>query len=145
MTRYTVQCGYAAYYCKPVTVDGDTLDEALDSAIETANSAPDWSSADVSSDTFIDAVAEGADLDLWDDDVRQLNIPARFAEKGEGPRIIVIVSGGVVQGVSIDGGYARVEVRDYDNADDPDAKTDTEGRRYALTDWSNVIPADKAG
>ena len=145
MTRYIVQCGYAAYYCKAVTVEGDTLDEALDGAIETANGAADWSSADVSSDTFIEAVAEGDGVDLWDDAIRQLTIPARFTEKGEGPRIIVMVSGGLVQSVSIDGGYARVEVRGYDDADDAHAKTDADGRRYTLADWSNVIPADKAG
>jgi|APThiThiocy_cv2_1041547.scaffolds.fasta_scaffold02075_10 hypothetical protein len=33
----------------------------------------------------------------------------------------------------------------YDNKDDPNAKTDAEGRHYALTDWSNVIPSPQRG
>jgi hypothetical protein len=145
MTAYTVQCSYAAYYGHDVTVEAETPDEALEKAIAEANVSPDWYSQDMSSDTFIDAAAHG-DVDLWADDTRQLTVPARFTEKGEGPRIIVIVSGGMVQGVSIDGGYARVEVRDYDNGkDDPSAKTDAEARRYARTDWSNVIPPPDSG
>jgi hypothetical protein len=143
MTTYTVQCAYAAYYGHDVTVEADTLDAALDKAIAAANESPAWYSQDVSGNSFIDAVAEG-DVDLWADDTRQMNVPARFTEKGEAARIIVIVSGGVVQGVSIDGGTARVEVRDYDNGkDDSKAKIDAEGRRYALTDWSNVIPSPR--
>jgi hypothetical protein len=145
MTTYTVQCSCAAYYGRDVVVDADALDVALEKAIAEANSSPDWYAQDVSGNTFIDAAAIG-DVDLWADNTRQLTVPARFTEKGEGPRVIVIVSGGVVQSVSIDGGYARVEVRDYDNGkDDPNAKTDADGRRYALSDWSNVIPSRDSG
>lgn len=139
--KFTVQCGYAAYYARTQTVEVDTLDAALDAAITEANAHDDWSSEDVCSNTFIDAVAEGDDVDLWSDAVRQLNIPARFTERGEGPRIIIIVKNKRVESVAIGGGYARVELRDYDRAqDDPDTQIDAEGRRYALTDWSNVIP-----
>lgn len=147
MTAYTVQCSYAAYHGHDVVIEADTLDAALDKAIAEANASPDWYAQDVCGDTFIDAVAQG-DVDLWAGDVpdHHLPIPARFTEKGEGPRVIVIVAGGVVQSVAIDGGYARVEVRDYDNGqDDAQAKTDAEGRRYALSDWSNVIPSPKGG
>ncbi len=144
MTIYTVQCGYAAYYFRTETVEAETQDEAMEKAIAAANDSPHWSSADVCGNTFVDAVAEGGDVDLWSDDVTQFAIPARLTERGEGPRIIVVVSGGVVQSVAIDGGYARIEVRDYDNGtdlSDPNIKTDADGRRYALTDWSNVIPS----
>jgi len=139
MTRFTVQCGYAAYYSRTQTVEADTLDEALDAAIAEANAHDDWVSEDVSGNTFIDAVAEGGDVDLWSDSVQQLSIPARFTERGEGPRIIIIVKSKRVESVAIGGGYARVEVRDYDCAD-PNSQTDADGRHYALTDWSNVIP-----
>ena len=140
MTRFTVQCGYAAYYSRTQTVEADTLDEALDAAIAEANAHDDWVSEDVSGNTFVDAVAEGDDIDLWSDAVRQLSIPARFTERGEGPRII-IVKNNRMESVAIGGGYARVEMRNYDRAqDDPNPQTDAEGRRYALTDWSNVIP-----
>lgn len=144
MTCYTVQCGYAAYYFRIETVEAETLDEALDKAIQAANESSLWASADVSGNTFVDAVAEGDDIDLWGDDTTQLSIPARFTENGEGARVIVIVSGGQVQNVSIDCGYARVEVRDYDaegtDPNNPDIRTDAEGRRYVLSDWSNLIP-----
>jgi len=141
MTKFTVQCGYAAYYSRTQTVEADTLDEALDAAITDANAHDDWVSEDVSSSTFIDAVAEGDDVDLWSDNVRQLGIPARFTERGEGPRVIIIVKNNRVESVAIGGGYARVELRDYDHGkDNSQAQTDAEGRRYALTDWSNVIP-----
>ncbi len=141
MKTFTVQCSYAAYHFHTATVDAETPDAAMVNAIAKANASSAWSSGDVSGNTFIDAIAEGDDVDLWLDDVTQLAVPARLTERGEGPRVIVIVSGGVVQGVAIDGGYARVEVRDYDNGkDDPKAEIDGEGRRYALTDWSNVIP-----
>jgi hypothetical protein len=139
MTKFTVQCGYAAYYSRTQTVEADTLDEALDAAIAEANAHDDWVSEDVSSNTFIEAIAEGDDVDLWSDAARQLSIPARFTERGEGPRIIIILKNHRVESVAISGGYARVELRDYDRAD-PNAQTDAEGRRYALTDWSNVIP-----
>jgi hypothetical protein len=147
MTTYTVQLSYAAYYGHDAVVEANTLSEALDKAIAKANESLDWYSQDVCGNTFIDAASEG-DVDLWAEDARQLSVPARFTEKGEGPRVIVIVAGGVVQGVSIDGGYARVEVRAYDisaGASDPTIRTDAEGRRYAFSDWSNVIPPSDGG
>ncbi|MBU6299284.1 MAG: hypothetical protein KGJ79_11690 [Alphaproteobacteria bacterium] len=145
MTRYTVQLGYAAYYAHTEVVDADTLDEALTKAVEQANASSEWESLDDCGSTFVDAVAVGDDVDLWSDAVTQLPIPAALTERGEGPRVIVIVSGGVVQNVASDCGYARVEVRDYDtdgaDLNDPNIRIDAEGRRYTLSDWSNVIPA----
>lgn len=146
MKTFTVQCCFAAYDGNTVVVEAETLDEALEKAIAQANASSDWESLDVSGETFIDAVAEGDDVDLWSDAAFQLAVPTPFTENGEGPRVIVIVSGGIVQNVAIDGGYARVEVRDYDNCkDDSEAKIDAEGRRYALSDWSNVIPPPLGG
>ncbi len=149
MTRYTVQCGYAAYFERTETVEAATLDDALEQAIAEANAHSDWASADVCDNTFIAAVAEGEDIELWGDGAKQLPVPARFTEGGEGPRVTVILrssrrtAGGAVESVSIQNGTARVEVRDYDRPDraDADLRTDPEGRRYAFTDWSNVIPS----
>lgn len=144
MTHFTVQCGYAAYYFRTETVEAGTLEDALDKAIAKANGNSNWSSADVCGNTFVDAAAEGGDVDLWSDDIAQRTIPARFTEQGEGPRVIVIVKDGAVESVSIQQGFARVEVRDYDvdgsSPGDPDIRTDAEGRRYAFTDWSNTFP-----
>ena len=41
MTRkFTIQCAYNAHYANTVTVEADSLDEALEKAIETANEDP---------------------------------------------------------------------------------------------------------
>ena len=61
MTYYTVCCGYASHYRNTVTVEADTLDEALEKAIEQAGDDPHWKSVDQASQTFVDAVAEGED------------------------------------------------------------------------------------
>ena len=42
MTHYTVCCGYASHYYNTVTVEADTLDEALEKAIEQAGDDPHW-------------------------------------------------------------------------------------------------------
>ena len=147
MTRYTVQCSYAAYYTNTVTVDADTLEDACLRAITQANNDPLWSSGDVPSNTFIDAIAEGDDIDLWDDTVRQLPVPAAYSEQGEGPQIIITVSGGMVRNVAVSGGPARVAIHDYDltGADHSDIQTDAQGGPYALRLWSDEIPPQIRG
>ena len=89
--------------------------------------------SDYSGTTFIEAAAEGEDVDLWmDERVHQLRSP-RFTEDGEGPHIIVTVSGGLVQDVEDTDGPARVDVHDYDRGartSDPDIQIDAEGKRY---------------
>ena len=141
MTHYTVQCGFAAYYTTTVTVEAEKLDLALEKALAEANQSSSWSSTDYSGLAFIEAVAEGEDADLWmDEQVHQLPIPSRFTESGDGPSIIVTVSGGVVQDVEVKDGPARVHVHDYDVGDaapgDPDIQIDAEGEPYAMADWS---------
>ena len=44
MTHYTVCCGYASHYHNTVTLEADTLDEALEKAIEQAGDDPHWKS-----------------------------------------------------------------------------------------------------
>jgi hypothetical protein len=145
MTTYTVQLGFAAYYFRTESGEVETLEQALDKSIEKANETDAWSSTDVCGNTFVDAVAEGDDVDLWNGEIKQLPIPSRFTEAGDGPRVTVTVSGGVVQDVEIRHGTVRVEVRDYDvDEDDRNTVTDDKGDRYALGDWSNVIPTAEA-
>ena len=59
MTHYTVCCGYASHYHNTVTLEADTLDEALEKAIEQAGDDPHWKSADYCGPTFVEALAEG--------------------------------------------------------------------------------------
>ena len=105
---WTVQVGYNAHHCNTVTVEADTLEEALETAVETANEdAAGWRSTDHCSNSFVDAVCEGADADPWDRDAT-LPVPARFSEHGEPP--VVTLAGPVPPGaVRVAGG--RVTVR----------------------------------
>ena len=144
MKLWTVQCSFASYDAKTVVVEAETIEQALDRAIVTANEGDGWSSLDVCGDTFVDAVAQGDDVDPWKDFASSLPVPARFTERGEPPLVTVTVSGGVVQDVCIEGGKARVHIRDYDtdgaDPSDPNIQTDEAGDRYALADWSNELP-----
>ena len=64
--HFTIQCSYSSHHANTVTVEADTLEEALEKAIEAANQNPDgWRSTDHVTDSFIDAVCEGADRDPW--------------------------------------------------------------------------------
>lgn len=143
MTAWTVQCGYAAYYANIVTVEADTLDDALDKAIQMANDDTSWKSLDHCGPTFVDAVIEGADADLWRDHVSAIPVLERFTERSAVvPVITVIVVGGVVQDVTFENGQARVIVCDYDTegADPAELDTDGNGHRYVRGDWSTEIP-----
>ena len=83
MTHYTVCCGYASHYRNTVTVEADTLDEALAKAIEQVGDDPHWKSADCCVPTFVDAIAEGEDADPWGDTA--ISIPDPFTHNGEPP------------------------------------------------------------
>ena len=67
MTYFTVCCGYASHYHNIVTVDADSLNEALEKAIEQAGDDPHWKSVDQASQIFVEALAEGEDADPWGD------------------------------------------------------------------------------
>ena len=104
---WTVQVGYNAHHCNTVTVEAGTLEEALEKAVSAANEdAAGWRSTDHCSDSFCDAVSEGAGVDPWGKGT--LPVPARFSEHGEPP--VVTLSGSVPPGaVRVSGG--RVTVR----------------------------------
>ena len=90
--HFTVQAGYSSHHANTVTVEADTLEEALEKALEAANEDPDgWRSTDHVSDTVIDAVCEGADCDPWGEGA--LPVPDRFTERGEPP--VVTLTGPV--------------------------------------------------
>lgn len=146
MTHYTVQCGYAAYYTNTVTVEADSLAEAMEKAVAKADQSPSWSSTDYSGPTFVEAVSEGDDVDLWMNEcVQHLPVPSRFTEDRGGPRILVTVSGGVVQHVEIKDATALVEVHDYDTkgtSEAGDIQCDPDGTPYFVGIWTNRIEGD---
>ena len=144
MKTWTVQCTYAAYYSNTVVVQAPTLEAALETAIEQANSDVGWRPLDDCGPTFVDAVAEGDVWDPWDGLQSSLPIPARFTEPGDPPIVTVIVAGGAVQRVRVEHGKVRVEVRDYDldgaDPNDPAIQTDEDGARYARSLWTEFPP-----
>ena len=104
----TVQCGYSTHFANTVTVEAETLEEALDKAIETANADDAWRSTGHCSDTFVDAVCEGADADPRDPDAAW-PIPDRFTERGEPPVITLTDPGRPDGGIAVSG--VRVLIR----------------------------------
>ena len=84
MTWYTVQASYPTWYANTVSVEADTLEEALEKAIEAANQDPNWKSLDHCGPSFVDACSMGRDEDPWDKN-KSLPVPARFTERGEPP------------------------------------------------------------
>ena len=118
---WTVQAGYAAWYANTVTVEADTLDEALEKAIEATNEdSAGWKVLDHCGETFVQAVSEGADADPWGEG--SLPVPGRFSEHGEPPVVTltgpvppgaVRVSGGkVMLRFETDAGTIAAEMRD---------------------------------
>ena len=106
--HFTIQCSYSSHHANTVTVEADTLEEALEKALEAANEDPDgWRSTDHVSDTVIDAVCEGADCDPWGEGA--LPVPDRFTERGEPP--VVTLTGPVPPGaVEVSGGRVLVRI-----------------------------------
>ena len=107
MKNWTVQCGYAGYFANTVAVEAETLEAALEKAVETANDDADgWRSLDHCGPTFVQAAAEGIDADPWDDAASALPIPDRFSEGEEPP--LVTLTGGSTGAVEVTDGRARL-------------------------------------
>ena len=105
MTHYTVCCGYASHYHNTVTVEADSLDEALEKAIELAGDDPHWKSVDQASQTFVEALAEGMDADPWGDTA--IPVPDLFSEKGE-PPVVTLTALRPPGGIEVSGGTVRI-------------------------------------
>ena len=110
MTWYTVQASYPGYFANTVTVEADTLDEALEKAIAVANDDPNWKSLDHCGSSFVDACCIGRDEDPWDDD-KSLPIPDRFTERGE-PPVVTLTGPRPPGGVDVTGGTVRIRFVD---------------------------------
>ena len=110
MTHYTVCCGYASHYHNTVTVEADTLDKALEKAIEQAGDDLHWKSVDQASQTFVEALAEGMDADPWGDTA--IPIPDRFTEKGE-PPVVTLTGLRPPGGIEVAGGTVRIRIIEH--------------------------------
>ena len=110
MTWYTVQCGYAGYFANTVSIEADTLEEALEKAVEAANRDPNWKSVDHCGPTFIDTCCMGRDEDPWDRD-KSLPVLARFTERGE-PPVVTLTGPRPPGGVEVTGGTVSIRFAD---------------------------------
>ena len=110
MTAYTVQCGFNACHANTVTVEADTLDEALEKAIEKANDDPGWKPLDDCGPTHVHACCEGEDADPWDRKTT-LPVPARFTEQGE-PPLVTLSGPRPPGGIEVSGGTVRIRFVD---------------------------------
>ena len=108
--QFTVQCGFAAYHANTVSVEAETLEEALEKAIEMANQDPNWRSVDHCGASFVDACCMGRDEDPWDKN-RSLPVPARFTERGE-PPVVTLTGPRPPGGVEVTGGTVRLRFAD---------------------------------
>ena len=106
---YTVQCEYTTHFANTVTVEAETLEEALEKAIETANADEDWRSTGHCSRTFVDAVCEGASADPRDTDAAW-PVPEQFTERGE-PPVLTLTDPGRPGGGAIEVSRGRVLLR----------------------------------
>ena len=62
---WTVQLAYAAYFGATVTVEAETLEDAIPAAIRCADDTERWKDTDHVTDPFCVAACEGADGDPW--------------------------------------------------------------------------------
>lgn len=104
---WTVRCGYAARFADTLTVEAETLEEALEKAVETAGADEDWRETGDCSDIFVDAAWEGADTR---DPEAAWPVPDRFTERGE-PPIITLTDPGRAGGGAVEVSRGRVLLR----------------------------------
>jgi hypothetical protein len=133
MPYWSVQCVYPAYHDCEITVEADTLEDALEKAIEAADAQRDWRDTLDCGATYVGAVAEGAGVRPWGDDFRSLiAVPPTFSEHGLRPHVTITIDGSSGPNVTIENGPCTIELRDYDQRDPDPAKlsTDENGRAF---------------
>ena len=106
---WTVQCGHTARFANTVIVEAETIDEALEKAIEAANADDAWRSTGDCSGIFVDAVWEGVHTDPGDPDAAW-PVPDRFTERDE-PPVLTLTDPGRPGGGAIEVSGGRVLLR----------------------------------
>ena len=106
---WTVKCGHTVHFANTVIVEAETLEEAIEKAIETANVDDAWRSTGRLSGIFVDAVCEGAGVDTRDPDAAW-PVPDRFTDRGE-PPVVTLTDPGRPGGGAIEVSRGRVLLR----------------------------------
>ena len=89
MTKpWTIQLAFAVYQGATVTVEAETLEDAIPAAIRHADDNERWKDTGHAADPFCVAACEGADADPGNSET-PLPVPDRFSEHGEPPIITV--------------------------------------------------------
>ena len=113
---WTIQLAYAAYFGALVTVDAETLEEAIPAAIKEADESERWKSTDHAGDPHAVAACEGAacedaDQHPWDGPLSALLIPDRFTERGA-PPVVTLTTLGPPGSIDVSGGTVRLRFVD---------------------------------
>ena len=113
---WTIQLAYAAYFGALVTVDAETLEEAIPAAIKEADESERWKSTDHTGDPHAvaaceGAACEGADQHPWDGPLSALLIPDRFTERGA-PPVVTLTTLGPPARIDVSGGTVRLRFVD---------------------------------
>ena len=108
---WTVELGYTRHYGATVTVEADSLEEAIPAAIRYADDNERWKDTGHASDAYAVAACEGADVDPWDGPVSALPIPDRFTERGA-PPVVTLTPLGPSGSIEVSGGTVRLRFID---------------------------------
>ena len=142
MNAYSVTCCYDAYYGFDDNIlvphGTEDLTAALHRAIENANDCSDWRSVDAIGDTYIDAIAEGPDVEPWTGD---LPVPEDLSKEGPRPIVLIRMAGGRIDDVKLVRGQAHVVVthRDGEAIDrGPHIHVRDDGGEFLMTNWTGA-------
>ena len=108
---WTIQLAYAAYFGATVTVEAETLEQAIPAAIREADESERWKNTDHAGDPHAVAVSEGADEHPWDGPHSALPIPDRFTERGA-PPVVTLTGPGRPGSIEVSGGTVRLRFID---------------------------------
>lgn len=112
MTRpWTIALAHARYWGATVTVEAESLDEAIPAAIREADESERWKDTDHASDPHCVAACEGADADPWDSRASALAIPDRFTERGA-PPVVTLTGPNPPGSIEVSGGTVHLRFVD---------------------------------
>ena len=85
---WTIELGYTRHYGATVTVEAESLEEAIPAAIRYADHNERWKDTGHASDAYAVAACEGADADPWNGPVSAFPIRIAIVSRPHAPSII---------------------------------------------------------